>query len=131
MLTGSGRSFNPWVVGSSPTGPTDLSAAWQRLRDRERDADPRRAADVQQLASRGPADPLTGREREVLDFEARHWPLGGAKDTAIREGFGWSPTRYSQVLCGLLERRAAVEHAPQLVERLRERVTAGRARRGW
>lgn len=66
-------------------------------------------------------DLATAREqriRRVLDFEAGWAQHGGAKARAIRAEFGWSTTRYYQVLDGLLETRAAVRHDPMLVRRL-------------
>lgn len=64
-------------------------------------------------------DELTDTERAVLDFEGGGWwRYAGAKDTAIRETFEWSPTRHYQVLNALLDRPAAVEYAPLLVRRL-------------
>lgn len=58
------------------------------------------------------------RIRRMLDFEARWTSHGGAKARAIRAEFGWSTTRYYQVLDGLLETREAVRHDPMLVRRL-------------
>jgi hypothetical protein len=58
------------------------------------------------------------RIRRMLDFEAGWTSHGGAKARAIRAEFGWTPTRYYQVLDGLLETREAVRHDPMLVRRL-------------
>lgn len=58
------------------------------------------------------------RIRRMLDFEAGWSSHGGAKARAIRAEFGWSTTRYYQVLDGLLETREAVRHDPMLVRRL-------------
>lgn len=74
------------------------------------------------------ADPLDDTERDVLDFEARPWPRGGEKMAAIRERFGWSEARYYQVLRTLLDRPAALEHAPAVVLRLRRQLETGRGR---
>lgn len=66
-------------------------------------------------------DLATAREeriRRVLDFEAGWSNHGGAKARAIRAEFGWTTTRYYQVLDGLLETQAAVQHDPMLVRRL-------------
>jgi len=89
----------------------DLSAAWRRL-DEHQPARP-------DICTPGA---LTDTERDVLDFEARPWPHGGAKLTAIRNTFGWSETRYYQVLRSLLDRPAALEHSPALIYRLRARL---------
>lgn len=58
------------------------------------------------------------RIRRVLDFEGRWASHGGAKARAIRAEFGWSTTRYYQVLDGMLEEPDAVRHDPMLVRRL-------------
>lgn len=58
------------------------------------------------------------RIRRLLDFEAGWVSHGGAKARAIRAEFGWSTTRYYQVLDGMLEAPEAVQHDPMLVRRL-------------
>ena len=58
------------------------------------------------------------RIRRLLDFEGGWASHGGAKARAIRAEFGWSTTRYYQVLDGLLETPEAVRHDPMLVRRL-------------
>lgn len=58
------------------------------------------------------------RIRSVLDFEARWTSHGGAKARAIRAEFGWSTTRYYQVLDAALETTEALHHDPMLVRRL-------------
>ncbi len=58
------------------------------------------------------------RIRAVLDFEARWSSHGGAKARAIRAEFGWSTTRYYQVLDAALETPEALHHDPMLVRRL-------------
>ncbi|MGW3077111.1 MULTISPECIES: DUF3263 domain-containing protein [unclassified Kitasatospora] len=70
---------------------------------------------------------LSERERAVLALEARQWRTAGAKERAIREELGLSPTRYYQVLNALLDREEALAHAPVLVNRLRR---VREARRG-
>lgn len=65
------------------------------------------------------SDELDGREREILAFAGRRWTYAGAKETAIRETFGLSATRYYQLLHGLLDRPAAYVADPVLVKRLR------------
>jgi len=65
------------------------------------------------------APPLTDRDRAVLALERRYWRTPGAKEQAIREQLGLSPTRYYQLLNGLLDRPEALAHAPVLVNRLR------------
>ncbi|GAA1421268.1 DUF3263 domain-containing protein [Agrococcus citreus] len=58
------------------------------------------------------------RIRGVLDFEGRWSSHGGAKARAIRAEFGWSTTRYYQVLDAALETPEALRHDPMLVRRL-------------
>jgi hypothetical protein len=78
------------------------------------------------------ADPpaLTDRELQILDFEGKSWKHAGAKEQAIRDTFGLSSTRYYQILNGLLDNPAALEHDPVLIGRLRRlRSTRARTRR--
>ncbi len=78
------------------------------------------------------ADPpaLTEREVLILAFESKWWKHAGAKEQAIRDTFDLSSTRYYQLLNGLLDNPAALEHDPVLVGRLRRlRSTRARTRR--
>ena len=70
---------------------------------------------------------LSDRDRQILEFERQWWKYTGAKETAIRELFELTTTRYYQVLNGLLDDPAALEFDPMLVKRLR-RMRAGRQR---
>src|SRR4029078_3721148 len=76
---------------------------------------------------------LTDRDRGILEFERQWWKYAGAKDTAIRERFDMSATRYYQVLNALIDRPEALLADPLLVRRLRrmraERQRARSARR--
>ncbi|MBN8883339.1 MAG: DUF3263 domain-containing protein [Salana multivorans] len=72
---------------------------------------------------------LTGRERTILDLETRHWQRGAVKADAIRDSLGLGETRYYQALNALLERPAALAHAPSTVHRLRRLRDARQARR--
>lgn len=74
-------------------------------------------------ASAQPATELSQREQEVLAFERQWWRYAGAKEQAIREQFGISPTRYYQILNGLLEKQEAMRADPMLVKRLRKMRT--------
>src|SRR5687767_12521570 len=79
-------------------------------------------------ASAGRGD-LTDREREILAFERQWWKYAGAKETAIRELFDLSATRYYQTLNALIDRPEALVHDPMLVKRLRRlRTTRQRTR---
>ncbi|TNM25124.1 DUF3263 domain-containing protein [Streptomyces sedi] len=69
------------------------------------------------------------RDRAVLALERRSWPSPGAKERAIRERLGISPTRYYQLLNALLDDPSALAHDPVTVNRLRRRRDARRARR--
>ncbi len=70
---------------------------------------------------------LTRREHDMLTFERHWWRHAGAKETAIRDRFGMTPTRYYQVLNALVDQPAALAADPLLVGRLR-RVRAARKR---
>jgi hypothetical protein len=82
---------------------------------------------------RDPAAGLGERDREILEFERQWWKYAGAKETAIRESFDMSATRYYQVLNALIDRPEALAEDPLLVRRLRrmraERQRARSARR--
>ena len=78
----------------------------------------------------GPADKqadLSARDREILEFERQWWKYAGAKETAVREQFDMSATRYYQVLNALIDRPEALASDPLLVRRLR-RLRAARQR---
>lgn len=62
---------------------------------------------------------LTDVEERILVFERQWWKYAGAKQAAIRELFGWSDTRYYQVLNRLIDDPAALQHDAILVHRLR------------
>ncbi|MGW7429016.1 DUF3263 domain-containing protein [Streptomyces sp. NPDC054861] len=88
----------------------------------------------------GPDEPAAGtdasgtggglgeRERAVLAVERRSWPGPGAKERAVRERLGLSPTRYYQLLNALLDDPRALAHDPVTVNRLR-RVRAEKEQR--
>ncbi|RBY96369.1 DUF3263 domain-containing protein [Blastococcus sp. TF02-8] len=67
---------------------------------------------------------LTRREHEMLGFERQWWRRAGAKETAIRDVFGTTPTRYYQALNALVDRPEALAADPLLVRRLRRVRTA-------
>ena len=66
-----------------------------------------------------PGAELSRREHEMLTFERQWWRRPGAKETAIRDRFGVTPTRYYQVLNALVDRPDALAADPVLVRRLR------------
>jgi hypothetical protein len=55
----------------------------------------------------------------VLDFEREAWKLTVTKERAIRERFGFSPSRYHQLLHRIIDRSEALAYDPMLVRRLR------------
>ncbi|MEV0092336.1 DUF3263 domain-containing protein [Streptomyces sp. NPDC050738] len=65
----------------------------------------------------------------VLAVERESWPGPGAKERAIRERLGISPTRYYQLLNALLDDARALERDPVTVNRLRRLRDAKRGRR--
>ncbi|MBK1785336.1 DUF3263 domain-containing protein [Prauserella cavernicola] len=67
-----------------------------------------------------PTEGLSQREHEVLAFERQWWKYAGAKEQAIRELFGMSPTRYYQILNQLIDKQEAMRADPMLVKRLRK-----------
>ncbi|WP_217189679.1 DUF3263 domain-containing protein [Streptomyces buecherae] len=72
---------------------------------------------------------LSARDVAVLALERRGWAGPGAKERAIRERLGMSPTRYYQVLNALLDDPRALRHDPVTVNRLRRLRAARRSRR--
>ncbi|MUL43255.1 DUF3263 domain-containing protein [Streptomonospora sp. PA3] len=78
-------------------------------------------------ASSGEESELADREQRILAFERQWWKLEGSKEQAIREEFGFSPTRYYQLLNGLVDRPEALAFDPMTVKRLR-RLRANRRR---
>jgi hypothetical protein len=74
-------------------------------------------------------DELDDREREILAFERAQWKYAGAKETAVRDLFDMSSTRYFQVLNALIDRPAAYVADPVLVKRLRRLRDERRQRR--
>ena len=77
-------------------------------------------------AASGPSG-LTERELAVLAFERQWWKYAGAKETAIKDLFDMSATRYYQVLNALIDRPEALVADPMLVKRLR-RLRSSRQR---
>ena len=72
---------------------------------------------------------LSDRDREILEFERHWWKYAGAKETAVREKFDMSSTRYYQVLNALIDRPEALEADPLLVRRLRSQRQRQRSAR--
>ena len=72
---------------------------------------------------------LDERSRDLLDFERESWKLQMPKERAIRERFGFSATRYHQLLNRAIEAPAALAYDPMLVRRLQRVREARRQRR--
>ena len=70
---------------------------------------------------------LSDRDRQILAFERQWWKYAGSKESAIKELFDMSSTRYYQVLNALIDNPAALAHDPMLVKRLR-RLRSSRQR---
>lgn len=62
---------------------------------------------------------LSERDQQILEFERQWWRYPGAKESAIKEIFDLTPTRYYQILNDLLDRPEALTFDPMLVKRLR------------
>jgi Protein of unknown function (DUF3263) len=62
---------------------------------------------------------LSAREVSILDFERECSLLPGPKEPTIRERFAVSPATYYRSLSALIARRAAYDHDPLTVLRLR------------
>jgi hypothetical protein len=80
---------------------------------------PPRPEGLAAASAQAPAMGLSRREHEMLTFERQWWRRPGAKETAIRDLFGVTPTRYYQVLNALVDRPDALASDPLLVQRLR------------
>jgi hypothetical protein len=92
---------------------------------------PAASAEPPAASAEAPAVPaeLTERDRALLALEQRGWPGPGAKERAIREQLGISPTRYYQLLGALLDDERALAYAPVTVNRLRRVRQARRDQR--
>lgn len=75
------------------------------------------------------ASRLSVQDLAVLDIARRQWTGPGARERAIRERLGLSPTRYFQLLNALLDDPRALAHDPLTVNRLRRARDTRRAQR--
>ena len=73
---------------------------------------------VQSQGSLG-SNQLSERDAAIIDFERQWWKYAGIKESAIRETFDMSSTRYYQILNSLLDDPVALAHDPLLIRRLR------------
>ncbi|MFF4220772.1 DUF3263 domain-containing protein [Streptomyces nondiastaticus] len=74
-------------------------------------------------------DGLSELDLAVLAVERRAFSGPGAKERAVRERLGMTPTRYYQLLGALLDDPRALAHDPVTVNRLRRIRDARRERR--
>ena len=58
------------------------------------------------------------RDKALLDFERAWQGKSTGKEDAIRQTFGFSPARYSQLMVRLVRTHEAMEYDPELVTRL-------------
>ncbi|HEX9711768.1 MAG TPA: DUF3263 domain-containing protein [Actinomycetota bacterium] len=72
---------------------------------------------------------LGERELEVLTFEREWWKHAGSKERAVRERFGFSVTRYYQILNEMIDSPAALAVDPMLIRRLRRQRAARQRQR--
>ncbi|WP_073789233.1 MULTISPECIES: DUF3263 domain-containing protein [unclassified Streptomyces] len=122
-------------VGSAePVGPVEPSVpsaqpAPPAPSDPAEPSGPSDGTDGRETPEAPNASGLSDRDRAVLALERRSWAGPGAKERAIREQLGISPTRYYQLLNALLDDRRALEEDPVTVNRLRRVRDARRDRR--
>jgi hypothetical protein len=76
-----------------------------------------------------PSAELDERSKRILDFEREAWRLDAPKARAIRERFGFSPTRYHQLLHRAVDHPGALAYDPMLVRRVKRLREARRRRR--
>ena len=62
---------------------------------------------------------LSARDAAILEFEKKWWHYQGAKQQAIRDAFGLTPTRYYELLEELIDLPEAFALAPATVGRYR------------
>lgn len=67
---------------------------------------------------------LSDHDRTLLDFEARVYKSRGAKERDIRRELGLSLIAYHSRLARLMRDPEAIEYAPAVTRRARERVEA-------
>ena len=72
---------------------------------------------------------LSPRDRRILALERQWFCNAGSKEAEITRQFGISPTRYFQILNGLLDDPRAMREYPQVVARLRRLRTTRRGTR--
>ena len=116
------------VVGGPPARHrSDEQPSREHRRTHGRRDDRHRIARAPPQRPAGLGRGLSERDEQVLAFERQWWKYAGAKESAIRELFDMSATRYYQVLNALIDDPAALAHDPMLIKRLR-RMRSSRQR---
>lgn len=113
--------------GRSAVPPPRSAPDAEAVASADLESDAAASDDVASPVAGTPTTGLTGRERDILDFEQQWWRHPGAKEQAIRDRFGLTATRYYQLLNTLLDNPSALAAEPLLVGRLR-RLRSARAR---
>lgn len=72
---------------------------------------------------------LDATDLAIIALETKAWRYAGAKETAVRDQLGMSPTRYYQRVNALIDNPAALAHAPGPLQRLRRLREARRQQR--
>ncbi|MFI0772615.1 DUF3263 domain-containing protein [Streptomyces sp. NPDC021218] len=72
---------------------------------------------------------LSDHDQAIIRMAARGFRTPGARDRAIREHLGLTPTRYFQLLNGLLDDVRALAHDPVTINRLRRIREENRVKR--
>jgi hypothetical protein len=65
-------------------------------------------------------DELTDVEKRMLDFESEQFRYISTKHKQIYKKFGLSVIEYYRVINKIIDKRAAMEYSPYVVERLNE-----------
>ncbi len=114
------------ALNAEPAPDRELSPDGEAGPDGEPSPDREAALDGRTAAVAPPAGEQPGEgaglgavDREILALENLQWKYQGAKEMEIRRRLNLSPTHYYQRLNVLIDTRAALEHAPMLVARLR------------
>lgn len=127
-----GRSAPDASEGSRqpPRGGTAGRKAESTMRRMDEPTTPGASADVGDQDD-ATAVELTDTETAVLELEKSWWKHPARKEAVVYDKFGWSMTRYYQVLTALMDNPAALAADPVTVNRLRRlRQERQRARYG-
>jgi hypothetical protein len=81
------------------------------------------------MTDREPLEELSDHDKEILKFEAKGWRMRGVKESAMRDAFHLTPTRYYQTLNRIIDLPAAMQFDPTLVARLHRQRADGVAKK--